>query len=146
MMVKDELEKVKEWHRRCAVSRRGRRGAIVEVIWIMCFCLIGNFHASRTSPETFIYNIYIINGHYLKSVPSILWLPWKLAPHSPGLKLSVQNNSIRFWWLGEDEVHLLVIIYTIHVYLVLPTSLEWLWLWWPRSQWKIPFLFYIVVG
>ena len=32
MMVKDELEKVKEWHRRCAVSRRGRRGAIVEVI------------------------------------------------------------------------------------------------------------------
>ena len=32
MMVKDELEKVKEWHRRCAVSRRGRRGAIEEVI------------------------------------------------------------------------------------------------------------------
>ena len=120
MMVKDELEKVKEWHRRCAVSRRGRRGAIVEVIWIMCFCfreVISTLHVPLLR-HSFIIT-YLINGQYWKSVPSILWLPWKLAPHSPGLKLSVQNST-RFWWLGDDEADSLVRIYTVFSLAYLP--------------------------
>ncbi len=47
-MEKDELDRVREWHMRCAASQRGRRGAVVQVNRNnFCLCC----HVSHAPPQ-----------------------------------------------------------------------------------------------